>query len=57
MLLLLPFGVSPAMGEVLIAFFCIVGENKGKKHKKKKKKKTKNICIPVGEADADVKGC
>ena len=44
------------MGEVLIAFFCIVGENKGKKHGKKTQK-NKKICIPVGEADADVKGC
>jgi hypothetical protein len=41
---------------VLVALFCIVGENKGKKHKKKHKK-TKNICIPVGVADADVEGC
>jgi hypothetical protein len=32
------------------------GEGQEKKTHKKKKKK-KKICIPVGEADADVKRC
>jgi hypothetical protein len=41
--------------------FCHVGKKGGKKggkkEEKKKKKTHKKTCIPVGEADADVKGC
>jgi hypothetical protein len=56
LLLLLPFGMSPATGKVLIVcLFC--GGKQGEKHTHKKNTQKNNTCIPVGEADADVKGC
>jgi hypothetical protein len=40
---------------VLIVCFVLWGKTREKTPKKTKRQK--NTCIPVGEADADVKGC